>query len=59
MTQHVQYPEPLVGGVARFGGVLSSLQGFMFVILYWINKREFEKKVTEFLRKQKAQAQGL
>jgi hypothetical protein len=59
MTQHVQYPESLVGGVARFGGFLSALQGLMFVILYWINKREFEKKVTEFLRKQKAQPEGL
>jgi hypothetical protein len=58
MTQHVQYPEPFVGGVARFGGILSALQGLMFV-MYWINRREFEKKVTEFLRKQKAQPEGL
>jgi hypothetical protein len=59
MTEHVQYPEPFVGGVARFGGFLSALQGLMFVILSWINKREFEKKVTEFLRQQKARPEGL
>lgn len=52
MTQHVEYPESLVKGVSRFGGFLSVLQGMMF-LMYWINKREFEKKVSEFLQKQK------
>lgn len=53
MTEHVQYPDTFFDGISRFGGFLSSIQGLMLV-MYWINKREFEKKVKEFLQNQKA-----
>ena len=56
MTEYIQFPETLVAGVARFGGILAALRGLM-IVMYWINRRQFEKKVTKFLNKEKAIAE--
>ena len=56
MTDYVQSPETIVSGVIKFGGILAMLRGFM-IVMYWINRRQFEKKVTKFLQKEKTQAE--
>ena len=48
MTKHVQFPESIVVGVARFGGILAALRGLM-IVMNLINRRQFERKVTKFL----------
>ena len=50
MTEFVQFPETIVAGLAKFGGILAALRGLM-IVMYWINKRQFERKVSEFLHK--------
>jgi hypothetical protein len=56
MSETVQFPENLFDGVAKFGGILAALRGMMIVMLL-INRRQFEKKVTKFLLKEKAKAE--
>ena len=56
MSETVQFPENLFDGVAKFGGILAALRGMMIVMLL-INRRQFEKKVTKFLQKEKAKAE--
>ena len=58
MTEYVQFPENIVNGVAKFGGILAALRGLMIVMNY-INRRQFERKVARFLANQKSQAEGL
>jgi hypothetical protein len=31
----------------------------MMIVSYWINRRQFDKKITKFLKKEKAQAEAL
>ena len=58
MTEYVQFPETLTTGVAKFGGILAALRGLM-IVMYMINRRQFERKVTKFLHKEKVQAEAL
>jgi hypothetical protein len=55
MTEYVQFPETLTTGVAKFGGILAALRGLM-IVMYMINRRQFERKVSKFLHKEKGQA---
>jgi hypothetical protein len=58
MTKHVQFPDSLVIGVARFGGILAALRGLM-IVMNLINRRQFERKVKKFLHKENSKAEGL
>ena len=56
MTENIQSPKSIVAGLSEFGGILAALRGMMIVMLL-INRRQFEKKVTKFLQKEKAKAE--
>ena len=58
MTEHDQYPENLEWGITQFGGWLAFLEGAIFV-MDWINRRQFERKLTKFLHKEKLKAEAL
>ena len=58
MTKHVQFPESIVVGIARFGGILAALRGLM-IVMNLINRRQFERKVKKFLHKENPKAEGL
>ena len=58
MTNYVQYPESIAAGLAQFGGMLAALRGLM-IVMHWINRRQFEKKVTKFMLKEKAHVEEL
>ena len=58
MTKHIQFPESIVAGVARFGGILAALRG-VIVAMNLINRRQFERKLTKFLQKENPKAEGL
>jgi len=58
MTECVQFTENIVNGVAKFGGILAALRGIM-IVMNLINRRQFENKVTKYLQKEKAKAEGL
>jgi len=58
MTEYIQFPENMFDGVAKFGGILAVLRGMM-ILMRLINRRQFERKVTKFLLKEKAKADGL
>jgi len=49
MAEHVQSPLSIAAGLAKFGGILAALRGLM-IVMYWINRRQFEKKLTKFLQ---------
>ena len=52
MTYYYRFPENIAGGIARFGGILAVLRGLM-IVMQWINRRQFEKKLIRFLRTEK------
>ena len=52
MTRYVLYPENIAGGIAQFGSYLAVLQGLM-IVMHWVNRRQFERKLTKFLQKEK------
>jgi hypothetical protein len=58
MTEYIHFPENIVSGVAKFGGILAALRGLM-IVMNLINRRQFERKVTKFLQKEKAKAELL
>jgi hypothetical protein len=58
MTDHVQHTENIFTGLARFGGILAALRVVM-IVMNMINRRQFERKVTKFLHKEKANAEEL
>ena len=58
MTEYVQYPEGIVDGLAKFGGILAALRG-MIIVMHLINRRQFERKVTKFLQKEKEKVEGI
>jgi hypothetical protein len=58
MTKHVQFPESLVVGVARIGGILAALRGLM-IVMNMINRRQFERKVKKLLLKENLKAEEL
>lgn len=58
MAEHVQSPRSIATGLAQFGGILAALRGLM-IVMYWINRRQFEKKLSKFLQEEKSKADGL
>ena len=58
MTKHVQFPESIVGGVARFGGIIAALRG-LIIVMNLINRRQFERKLKKLLHKENPKAEGL
>ena len=56
MTEHILFPENIIRGIARFGGILAALRGLM-IVMNLINRRQFERKVTKFLKKERAYAE--
>jgi hypothetical protein len=58
MTEHVQSPKNIAAGIAQFGGLLAALRVLM-IVMNMINRRQFERKVTKFLKKEKANAEEL
>jgi hypothetical protein len=58
MTEHVQSPKSIAAGLAQFGGILAALRVLM-IVMNLINRRQFERKVTKFLHKEKANAEDL
>jgi hypothetical protein len=55
MTKYDLFPENIGLGVARFGGMLAALR-FLMIVMHWINRRQFERKLTKFLHKEKPKA---
>jgi hypothetical protein len=45
-------------GVSEFGGILAVIK-VVTMVMHWINRMQFEKKVTKFMHKEKAQAEEL
>jgi len=59
ITLNVLYPENFGVGIARFGGMFAVLRGLM-IVMHWINRRQFEKKLKRFYRKENnSKAEGL
>jgi hypothetical protein len=58
MTKHIQFPESILLGLARFGGILAALRG-LIIVMDLINRRQFERKLNKFLQKEKPKAEGL
>jgi hypothetical protein len=58
MTNYYRFPQNIGGGIARFGGMLAALRGLM-ILMRWINQRQFERKLTRFLRKEKLKGEEL
>ena len=58
MTKLIQFPESIVVGVARFGGILAALRGLM-IVMNLINRRQFERRLKKFLHKENPKAEGL
>jgi hypothetical protein len=58
MTEHVQFPKTILAGVSEFGGILAVIK-VVTMLMHWINRRQFEKKVTKFMQKEKAKAEEL
>ena len=58
MTENIQSPKSIAAGLSEFGGILAFFKALMMV-MNSINKRQFEKKVTKFMQKEKAHAEEL
>jgi hypothetical protein len=58
MTEQYQFPETIDAGVAKFGGILAAVRALM-IVMYWINRRQFERKVSKFMHKEKAHAEDI
>ena len=58
MTENIQSPKSIGAGLSEFGGILAVFKVLMMV-MNWINKRRFEKKITEFMQKEKAYTEEL
>jgi hypothetical protein len=56
MTEYVQFPKTIFAGVSEFGGILAVIK-VVTMLMHWINRRQFEKKVTKFMKKEKAKAE--
>ena len=54
MTKQELFPENILVGLSRFGSILAILRVLMSV-MNWINRRQFERRVTEFMHKEKAE----
>jgi hypothetical protein len=42
----------------KSGGILATARGLM-IVMHWINRKQLERKITKFLKKEKAQAETL
>ena len=51
MTEQVQFPKTILAGVSEFGGILAVIK-VVTMLMHWINRRQFEKKVTKFMKKE-------
>jgi hypothetical protein len=58
MTKYVLFPENIGAGITRFGGILAVLRCLMR-LMQMINRRQFERKLTKFLQKEKPKAESL
>ena len=58
MTEHVQSPKSIAAGLAQFGGILAALR-LLMIAMNLINRRQFERKVTKYLKKEKAHGEDL
>jgi hypothetical protein len=58
MNNYKLFPENIGVGLARFGGTLAALR-FIMIVMHWINRRQFERKLTKFLHKEKPKVEGL
>lgn len=58
MTEQYQFPETIDAGVAKFGGILAAVRALM-IVMFWINRRQFERKVSKFMHKEKAKAEDI
>ena len=58
MTEYVQFPKSILAGLTEFGGILAVIKGLM-IVMQGINRKQFEKKVTKFMHKEKAKAEEL
>ena len=56
MTECIQSPENIAAGIARFGGMLAALRVLM-IVMNLINRKQFERKLTKFLQKEKTHAE--
>ena len=54
MTKQDLFPENIIVGLSRFGSILAILRVLMSV-MNWINQRQFERRVSEFMHKEKAE----
>ena len=58
MTEYVQFPKTILAGVSEFGGILAVIK-VVTMVMNWINRRQFERKVSKFMHKEKAKAEEL
>ena len=58
MNELVHFPETLVAGIAQIGGILATLRGLM-IVMNFINRRQFERKLTKFIHREKLKAEEL
>ena len=54
MTEQDLFPENIAVGLTRFGSILAILRLLIFM-MNWINQRQFERKVTRFLQREKGE----
>ena len=54
MTKQDLSPESMSAGLARLGGILAIVRALMSVMA-WINRRQFERKITKFMHREKAE----
>jgi hypothetical protein len=54
MTKQDLAPESIIVGLARLGSIIAIIRALMSVMA-WINQRQFERKITKFMHKEKAE----
>ena len=54
MTKQDLSPESMSAGLTRLGGIIAIVRALMSVMA-WINRRQFERKITKFMHREKAE----
>jgi hypothetical protein len=54
MTKQDLAPESIIVGLARLGSIIAIIRALMSVMA-WINQRQFERKITKFMHREKAE----
>jgi hypothetical protein len=54
MTKQDLAPESMIVGLTRLGGIIAIIRALMSVMA-WINQRQFERKITKFMHREKAE----